>query len=82
MATTPIDLYRQEMQLSFKDVQFIIEALDYRIEAYREVLKNQEDLDEDEVSDISNDCGFLEALRKDLAKALSQGELPKVGNIK
>lgn len=70
------------MQLSFKDVQFIIEALDYRIEAYREVLKNQEDLDEDEVSDITNDCGFLEGLRKDLAKALSQGELPKVGNIK
>lgn len=70
------------MQLSFKDVQFIIEALDYRIQTYREVLINQEDLDEDEASDISNDCGFLEALRTDLAKALSQGTLPKVGNIK
>lgn len=70
------------MQLSFKDVQFIIEALDYRIAAYREVLKNQEDLDEEEVSDISNDCGFLEALRKDLAKSLSQEELPKVSNVK
>jgi hypothetical protein len=27
-------------------------------------------LDEDEVSDISNDCLFLEAIRGDLAKAL------------
>ncbi|MFB2895688.1 hypothetical protein ACE1CI_22505 [Aerosakkonemataceae cyanobacterium BLCC-F50] len=70
------------MQLSFKDVQFIVDALDYRIEAYRELLRNQEDLAEDEVSDISNNCGFLEALRKDLAKSLSQGELPKVGNDK
>jgi len=70
------------MQLSFKDIQFIIEVLDYRITAYREVLKNQEDLDEDEVSDISNDCGFLEALRKDLTKSLSQEELPKVSNVK
>lgn len=70
------------MQLSFKDLGFIIEAIDYRIAAYQEVLKNQEELDDDEVSDISNDCGFLEALRKDLAKSLSQGELPKVSNVK
>lgn len=65
------------MNLSFKDVQFIIEALDYRIEAYRNNL-NKEDLDEDEASDISNDCCFLEALRNDLEKALKQGEIPKV----
>jgi hypothetical protein len=28
--------------------------------------------DEDEISDISNDCYFLEALRQDLAKCLSE----------
>lgn len=65
------------MNLSFKDVQFIIESLDYRIEAYRNNL-TKEDLDEDEASDISNDCYFLEALRNDLEKALKQGKIPKV----
>jgi hypothetical protein len=64
------------MDLSFKDVQFIIEALDYRIESYRELL--QVTKDEDEISDISNDCYFLEALRQDLARGLSKRSLPKI----
>lgn len=66
------------MNLSYKDIQFIIEALDYRIEAYQERLKIVEDSDEDEASDIANDCGFLEALRNDLLKTLNNGELVKV----
>jgi hypothetical protein len=66
-----------QMILSFKDVQFIIEALEFRSEAYRERLKNEE-LDEDEVSDIGNDRYFLEALREDLMKAIKDGTLPKI----
>lgn len=65
------------MNLSYKDVQFIIEALDYRIKAYQERLKVVEDSDEDEASDIANDCGFLEALRNDLIKALNNNDLVK-----
>ena len=65
------------MILSFKDIQFIIEALEFRIEAYAERLKD-EDLDEDEASDIGNDCYFLEALREDLMKAIKEGSLPKI----
>ena len=65
------------MILSFKDVQFIIEALEFRIEAYRERLKDEE-LDEDEASDIGNDRYFLEALCEDLMKAIKDGGLPKI----
>ena len=65
------------MILSFKDIQFIIEALEFRIEAYRERLKDEE-LDEDEASDIGNDRYFLEALREDLMKAIKDGSLPKI----
>lgn len=59
------------MELSPKAIRFIIEALDYRIKAYQERLEI-EGLDEDEVSDITNDSAFLEALRGELAKAMSE----------
>lgn len=65
-----------EMILFFKDIQFLIEAIEFRIEAYQERLN--EDLDEDEASDIGNNCGFLEALRQDLVKAIKDGNLPKI----
>lgn len=58
------------MNLSPKAIRFIIEALDYRIEAYQERLK-VETLDEDEASDITNDALFLESLRQELAKTLN-----------
>lgn len=57
------------MELSPKAIRFIIEALDYRINAYQERLK-LENLDEDEISDITNDFMFLEALREEMAKTL------------
>jgi hypothetical protein len=60
------------MNLSYKAIQFIIGAIEYQIQAYQERL-NQEDLDEDEASDIMNDSGFLEALCKDFKENLSQG---------
>lgn len=67
------------MNLSYKATQFIIEAIEYQINAYQERL-HQEDLDEDEASDIINDSGFLEALCTDLKKNLSEGGTPDVIN--
>jgi hypothetical protein len=65
------------MNLSYKATQFIIEAIEYQIQAYQERL-NQENLDEDEASDIINDSGFLEALCRDLKKNLNEGKTPDV----
>jgi hypothetical protein len=65
------------MNLSYKAKQFIIEAIEYQINSYQERL-NEEDLDEDEASDIINDSGFLEALCTDLKKNLSEGTTPDV----
>ena len=65
------------MVLSFKDVQFIIEALELQIEAYEKRLQDEE-LDEDMASDIGNDRFFLEALHKDLTRAIKEGSLPKL----
>ncbi|MDF2387931.1 hypothetical protein JMG10_41215 [Nostoc ellipsosporum NOK] len=55
------------MNLSPKAIRFIIEALDYRVKAYQERLQS-EVLDEEEISDITNDALFLESLRQELAK--------------
>lgn len=57
------------VELSPKAIRFIIDALDYRINAYQERLK-VENLDEDEISSITNDFMFLEALREEMAKTL------------
>ena len=57
------------MKLSFKDIQFIIEAIENLIKLYESRL-NHENLDEDELSDIGNDCMFLETLRGDLQNNL------------
>lgn len=57
------------MELSPKAIRFIIDALDYRINRYQERLK-LENLNEDEISDITNDSMFLEALREEMAKTL------------
>ncbi len=58
------------MKLSFKDIKFIIQAIDNLIETYEERLNG--DIDED---DIGNDCMFLKALRIDLAKSLEHNFL-------
>lgn len=65
------------MNLSYKATQFIIEAIEYQIKAYQERL-TQEDLDDDDTSDIINDSGFLEALCRDLKKNLGEGKTPDV----
>ncbi|MDZ8264579.1 hypothetical protein [Nostoc sp. ChiQUE01b] len=58
------------MNFSPKAIRFIVEALEYRIEAYQKQLET-ENLNDDEVSDITNDMMFLESLSEDLKKQLS-----------
>ncbi|MEH2299979.1 MAG: hypothetical protein V7K88_13380 [Nostoc sp.] len=58
------------MNFSPKVIQFIVEALEYRIEAYQKQLET-ENLNDDEVSDITNDVMFLESLLQELKKELS-----------
>ncbi|MDZ8188602.1 MAG: hypothetical protein RMX96_27575 [Nostoc sp. ChiSLP02] len=59
------------MALSFKDIQFIIEAIDRLIEKYQERLNEIEDINEDEASDLGNNTMFLESLRRKLANSLN-----------
>ncbi|MFB2917094.1 MULTISPECIES: hypothetical protein [Aerosakkonema] len=65
------------MNLSYKATQFIIEAIEFQMKAYKERLAVIEDVDEDEASEIGNDYYFLEALRKDLVKSLDKWGAPK-----
>jgi hypothetical protein len=58
------------MNLSYKDKQFLIEAIDFRLRAYEERLKILENLDEDEASNIGNDVKFLKSLRHGLCSDL------------
>lgn len=57
------------MNFSPKAIRFIVEALEYRISAYQKQLET-ENLNDDEVSDITNDMMFLESLLQELKKAL------------
>ncbi|MBN3878481.1 MULTISPECIES: hypothetical protein [unclassified Nostoc] len=58
------------MNFSPKAIRFIIEALESRIEAYQKQLET-ENLNDDEVSDVTNDMMFLESLSQELKKELS-----------
>ena len=62
------------MKLSYKDKQFLIETIEYRLKAYQEYLKI-ENLDEDEISDIGNDSNFLQSLYNDLTKSLNTNDI-------
>jgi hypothetical protein len=46
------------MNLSFKDLRFIIKAIEHQINAYQERLQVIEDVDEDEAADLGNDIKF------------------------
>lgn len=69
-----------DMNLRPKTTRFIIDALDYRIEAYQERLKAA-DLDEDEESDITNDSEFLVAIRTEMAKKLKNESAESTSEI-
>ncbi|HBK97205.1 MAG TPA: hypothetical protein DD001_07655 [Microcoleaceae bacterium UBA10368] len=58
------------MNLSFKDLRFIIEAIEHQINAYQERLQVIEEVDEDEAADLGNDIKFLELLLADMKKSL------------
>jgi len=60
------------MNLSFKDLRFIIEAIENQINAYKERLQVIEDVDEDEAADRGNDIKFLELLHADMTITLEQ----------
>ncbi len=60
------------MNLSFKDLRFIIKALEHQINAYKERLQVIEDVDEDEAADLGNDIKFLELIIADMTTSLEQ----------
>ena len=60
------------MNLSFKDLRFIIKALENQINAYQERLQVIEDVDEDEAADLGNNIKFLELLHADMTITLEQ----------
>ena len=58
------------MNLSFKDLRFIIKAIEHQINAYQERLQVIEDVDE--AADLGNDIKFLELLHADMTTTLEQ----------
>jgi hypothetical protein len=60
------------MNLSLKDLRFIIEAIENQIKAYQERLQVIEGTDEDEAADLGNDIKFLELLHTDLKTTLER----------
>jgi len=60
------------MNLSFKDLRFIREAIEHQINAYQERLQVIEDIDEDEAAYLGNDIKFLELLLADMKRGLDQ----------
>ena len=60
------------MNLSFKDLRFIIEAIEHQINGYQERLQVIEEVDEDEAADLGNDIKFLELLLADMKRGLEQ----------
>lgn len=71
------------MKLSFKDLKFISEALANLSNKYSRRLEQIEDIEEyeDEASDLDNDCLFVESLKQEIEKSISQNELVDSGNL-
>ncbi len=63
------------MDLSFKDMKFMIESLDNLMTKYQERINQIEDLDE--VSDLGNDIMFLLSLRKKIDNNLNNSLNPR-----
>lgn len=54
------------INFSSKAIKFVLEAIEFRVQKYQEQLSKL--IDEDEISDIGNDCYFLEAIAEDMKK--------------
>lgn len=67
------------MNLSFKDLRFLLEAIEHQIKTYQERLQVIEDVeeDEDEAADLGNDINFLELLHADMKRSLDQNNSVK-----
>ena len=70
-------LITTQSAVSFKDVQFIIEALELLRHNYQERLAQLEDVDENEdaIADLGNDLKFLESLQRNLGKEVDTNQL-------
>ena len=64
------------MNLSFKDIKFVLEAINHLLSQYNSRLEQIEDQEEyeDEASDLSNDSMFLESLKSEIEHHLHKGE--------
>ena len=64
------------MKLSFKDLKFISEALENLLNKYDRRLKEIEDIEEceDEASDLDNDYLFVESLKQEVEKSITQNK--------
>jgi hypothetical protein len=58
------------MKFSTREIYFLKDAVEYRIQSYEKLLKSDK-LTDDESSDIINDKGVLEVLLNSLKEALS-----------
>jgi hypothetical protein len=68
------------IKLTYKDIQFTIEAIDHLINTYEKNL-DREDINEDEAADLGNDCMFLESLRHKLARNVGSDLLESQPNL-
>ncbi|MGL5942233.1 MAG: hypothetical protein ACRC2S_18040 [Waterburya sp.] len=64
------------MNLSFKDLKFILEAIELLLSQYNSRLDKIEEHEEyeDEASDLSNDCMFLESLKSEIEQNMDRDE--------
>lgn len=64
------------MKLSFKDLKFILEALENLLNKYDRRLREIEDLEEceDEASDLDNDYLFVDSLKQEVEKSINQNQ--------
>lgn len=65
------------MDLSFKDIKFMIEAVDNLMVKFQERINQIEDSDEYEDSDLGNDIMFLSSLRKKIDESLNDSVSPQ-----
>ncbi len=70
------------MKFSFKDLKFISEALENLLNKYDRRLKEIEDIEkyEDEASDLDNDYLFVESLKQEIEKSISQNQSVNFNN--
>lgn len=59
------------VDLGWKGARFTLEAVDFRIKSYEKMLKN-DNLSEDEISDIQNDMMLLKNIYMVISEALEK----------